>query len=102
MDSFSLHFQPADLNSIINEKGCLQSGEEWLEMNLVMVAGVAVGIAFLQVIFHFYFINETFKKSGYFYQDKTVGPLSSVQKLVSLVVGNSCLGVSNFCKTLQT
>ena len=34
---------------IINEKGCVQAGEEWLEQNLVLVAGVLVGIAFMQV-----------------------------------------------------
>ena len=41
--------QSADLSSTINEKGCLLAGEEWLEKNLIVVAGVAVGIAFLQV-----------------------------------------------------
>ena len=41
--------QHGDLSSIINEKGCLLAGEEWLEKNLLVVAGVAVGIAFLQV-----------------------------------------------------
>jgi len=39
-----------DLSSIINEKGCLLAGEEWLEKNLLVVAGVAVGIAFLQIL----------------------------------------------------
>ena len=34
----------------MNEKGCLQAGEEWLEHNLLTVAGIAVGIAFLQVL----------------------------------------------------
>ena len=50
---FLLHiyviYQHGDLTSIINEKGCLMAGEEWLEKNLLVVAGVAVGIAFLQV-----------------------------------------------------
>ena len=41
--------QTGDKSSIINEKGCLSAGEEWLENNLLVVAGVAVGIAFLQV-----------------------------------------------------
>jgi hypothetical protein len=36
---------------VINEKGCVQAGEEWLEKNLLVVAGVAVGVAFLQVSF---------------------------------------------------
>ncbi len=36
---------------MINEKGCVQAGEEWLEKNLLVVAGVAVGVAFLQVSF---------------------------------------------------
>jgi len=35
---------------IINEKGCLSAGEEWLERNLLVVAGIAVGIAFLQIL----------------------------------------------------
>jgi len=34
----------------INDKGCLEAGEDWLEKNLVVVAGVAVGIAFLQIL----------------------------------------------------
>jgi len=38
------------VSSIINEKGCLSAGEEWLENNLLVVAGVAVGIAFLQIL----------------------------------------------------
>ena len=29
----------------------MQAGEEWLEKNLLVVAGVAVGVAFLQVSF---------------------------------------------------
>ena len=33
----------------MNEKGCLAAGEEWLEHNLLTVAGIAVGIPFLQV-----------------------------------------------------
>jgi hypothetical protein len=37
---------------IINDKGCLPAGEEWLERNLLIVAGVAVGVAFLQVFFY--------------------------------------------------
>ena len=41
--------QHGDLTSVINQKGCLMAGEEWLQTNLIVVAGVAVGIAFLQV-----------------------------------------------------
>jgi len=41
--------QPGILGDIVNERGCLEAGERWLESNLVTVAGVAVGIAFLQV-----------------------------------------------------
>ncbi|GLG99435.1 Uncharacterized protein GBIM_05903 [Gryllus bimaculatus] len=32
----------------IYERGCLRAGEEWVEANLVPVAGVAVGVAVLQ------------------------------------------------------
>jgi len=39
-----------DLTSIINEKGCLMAGEEWLGDHVIVVAGVAVGIAFLQIL----------------------------------------------------
>jgi len=41
---------PGDVHKIINEMGCLAGGEEWLENNLLVVAGVAVGIAFLQIL----------------------------------------------------
>lgn len=34
----------------IFERGCLRAGEEWIESNLVPVAGVKVGIMVLQVI----------------------------------------------------
>ena len=44
-----LRHQHGDLTSVINQKGCLMAGEEWLQTNLIVVAGVAVGIAFLQV-----------------------------------------------------
>jgi len=37
-------------HKVINEKGCLSAGEEWLEGNLLVVAGIAVGIAFLQIL----------------------------------------------------
>ncbi|XP_065340476.1 LOW QUALITY PROTEIN: tetraspanin-5-like [Cloeon dipterum] len=33
----------------IFERGCLRTGEEWLEANLVVVCGVAVGLAITQV-----------------------------------------------------
>ncbi|XP_023338291.1 tetraspanin-5 isoform X1 [Eurytemora carolleeae] len=39
-----------EVQKIINEKGCLMAGEEWLENNLLTVAGVAVGVAFLQIL----------------------------------------------------
>jgi len=39
-----------DPHKIINEKGCLSAGEEWLERNLLVVAGIAVGVAFLQIL----------------------------------------------------
>ncbi|XP_046440911.1 tetraspanin-5-like isoform X1 [Daphnia pulex] len=39
-----------DVAKIINDKGCLPAGEEWLERNLLIVAGVAVGVAFLQIL----------------------------------------------------
>jgi hypothetical protein len=54
VSGFACHFcfgftrQIGDLSSVINEKGCVQAGEEWLERNLLVVAGVAVGVAFLQ------------------------------------------------------
>ncbi|OQR69626.1 tetraspanin-5 isoform 3 [Tropilaelaps mercedesae] len=37
-----------DKSHVIYEKGCLRAGEEWIEANLVPVAGVAVGLAVLQ------------------------------------------------------
>ena len=42
--------QPEDYTSVIYDRGCLQAGEEWMEKNLIPVAGVAVAMAILQVI----------------------------------------------------
>ena len=50
--------QRGDLTSIINEKGCLMAGEEWLGDHVIVVAGVAVGIAFLQVCDDFLFFFQ--------------------------------------------
>ena len=41
--------QPGDYTTVIFDRGCLRSGEEWVERNLVPVAGVAVAMAVLQV-----------------------------------------------------
>ncbi|XP_068081467.1 tetraspanin-5 isoform X1 [Anabrus simplex] len=41
---------PYDVAKIINEKGCVQAGEEWMERNLLIVAIVAVATAFLQIL----------------------------------------------------
>ena len=41
--------QPGDLTTVIYDRGCLRSGEEWVERNLVPVAVFAVAIAVLQV-----------------------------------------------------
>jgi len=35
---------------VVYERGCLRAGEEWVEYNLIPVAGVAVGIAILQIL----------------------------------------------------
>ena len=51
---FSFYFvQKGNMGKTINERGCIDAGEEWLGRNVIVVAGVAVGIAFLQVIFLF-------------------------------------------------
>jgi len=39
-----------DVAKIINDKGCLQAGEAWMERNLIVVVGVMVAIAFLQIL----------------------------------------------------
>lgn len=41
--------QHGDRSLVIYDRGCLRAGEEWIESNLVPVAGVAVGVAVLQV-----------------------------------------------------
>ena len=46
------------MGKTINERGCIDAGEEWLGRNVIVVAGVAVGIAFLQVLF--LFVSFTF------------------------------------------
>ena len=42
--------QKEDYTRVIYDKGCLRAGEEWVERNLVPVAGVAVAISVLQVL----------------------------------------------------
>ena len=41
--------QQGDYAQVIFDRGCLRSGEEWVEKNLIPVAGVAVALAVLQV-----------------------------------------------------
>lgn len=52
--------QPGDYTQVIYDRGCLRSGEEWVERNLVPVAAVAVALAVLQVSFlyqsHYFFL----------------------------------------------
>jgi len=42
--------QKEDYTRVIYDKGCLRAGEEWVERNLVPVAGVAVAVSVLQVL----------------------------------------------------
>jgi len=42
--------QPGDYTQVIYDRGCLRSGEEWVERNLVPVAAVAVALAVLQIL----------------------------------------------------
>lgn len=43
--------QPGDRAIVLYERGCLRAGEEWVEVNLIPVAGAVVGVAILQVNF---------------------------------------------------
>ena len=43
------YMQPGDRSVVLYERGCLRAGEEWVEVNLIPVAGVAVATAILQV-----------------------------------------------------
>lgn len=38
-----------DLSRTINEKGCVQAGEEWVERNLISISATVIVLAFLQV-----------------------------------------------------
>lgn len=49
-----LYFQPSDVSKIdvskvINEQGCLQAIEEWIEKNMIPLASCAIFILFFQV-----------------------------------------------------
>ncbi|XP_073991519.1 tetraspanin 26A isoform X4 [Rhodnius prolixus] len=39
-----------DASKIINEKGCIQAGEEWVERNLLVIVTAAIIISFLQIL----------------------------------------------------
>ena len=51
--------QLGDIQTVIFDRGCLRSGEEWVERNLVPVAGVAVALAVLQVWQSLYHMHST-------------------------------------------
>ena len=40
----------ARLTKTVYTDGCIEAGEKWFEQNLIPVAGVAVGIALLQIL----------------------------------------------------
>ncbi|XP_032592202.1 tetraspanin-17 isoform X1 [Drosophila grimshawi] len=39
-----------EVSKIINEKGCVQAGEEWIEHNLIIISTAAIGIMFFQIL----------------------------------------------------
>lgn len=39
-----------DVSKIINEKGCVQAGEEWIERNLIIIASSAIFLIFMQIL----------------------------------------------------
>ncbi|KAI9561682.1 tetraspanin-5 isoform X2 [Daphnia magna] len=41
---------PGDRSMVVYDRGCLRAGEDWVEVNLIPVAGAAVGIAILQIL----------------------------------------------------
>ena len=58
-----MRMQPGDYTQVIYDRGCLRSGEEWVERNLVPVAAVAVALAVLQAsnkLQLFFFAHHSF------------------------------------------
>uniref|UniRef100_A0A1B6D9T3 Tetraspanin n=1 Tax=Clastoptera arizonana TaxID=38151 RepID=A0A1B6D9T3_9HEMI len=39
-----------EVSKIINDKGCIQAGEEWIERNLLFIATMALAVTFLQIL----------------------------------------------------
>ncbi|CAH1399851.1 unnamed protein product [Nezara viridula] len=39
-----------DVSKIINEKGCVQAGEEWVERNLLVIVTTAITVSFCQIL----------------------------------------------------
>ena len=66
--------QPGDYTQVIYDRGCLRSGEEWVERNLVPVAAVAVALAVLQA--------------------RTFSPVCRVKKLSNPTVMHSSIAIS--------
>lgn len=46
------------MSRTINEKGCVQAGEEWVERNLIIISSTAIFLAFMQVCPAIPFSNE--------------------------------------------
>lgn len=49
--------QSFDVSKIINEKGCVQAGEEWVERNLLVIVTTAITVSFCQACIY---LNYTF------------------------------------------
>ena len=50
IENYYSYSQDYDRHTFMQTEGCLPAGEKWLEVNLIPVAGVAVGVAILQVL----------------------------------------------------
>lgn len=53
-------FQNFDVGKIINEKGCLEATEEWVERNMISLATCSFVVLFLQVSVLLYFFAFAF------------------------------------------
>lgn len=51
LNIYTFYSQSNDISRTINEKGCVQAGEEWVERNLIIISSTVIFLAFMQVCF---------------------------------------------------
>ena len=56
-------FQETDRNEVIYTRGCIEAVKQWFKENMIVIGGVAIGLALMQVTL-FHIISIVCHKTG--------------------------------------